>query len=412
MNTSTSVSSPITTTETDIQSFLAAHAAAHDFSLALWRLPNNSASHLILSRHSALIKKDATIEELPTGFIFSPFDRQKDTLFLKADLSFSFDDGQLKTPVTPLENSSATWLSEQRIHASPDEAGHQRRRASPTGPFMFRKMTAPLQEPTQATFTTLVHQAVAQIEAGTAEKIVPSRFKQVPLPEGFDLIDMFQRLCKAYPNALVSLVHTPGHGTWIGATPEMLVSVEDGTTFKTVALAGTRPYDPSVSLREVMWNQKEIEEQALVERYIISCFKKIRVREYDERGPKTSVAGNLMHLRSDFTVDLKAINFPQLGSVMLQLLHPTSAVCGMPLEPALEFLRAHEGYDREFYSGYLGPINFHRDINLFVNLRCMQLFENTAVLYAGAGVTIDSVAEQEWHETEIKLNTMLSVLKP
>jgi isochorismate synthase len=400
MNTSTSVATPSSTTETDIQSFLAAHAAAHDFSLALWRLPNNSARHLILSRQSELIKKDAAIEELPTGFLFSPFDRQKDTLFLKADLSFSFDDGQLKTPETPLENSSATWLGEQRIEGTS------------SANFRFPKMTTPFREPTQAMFTTLVQQAVAQIEAGTAEKIVPSRAKQVPLPQGFDVIDIFQRLCKAYPNALVSLVHAPGHGTWIGASPEMLVSVEDGATFKTVALAGTKPYDASVSLREVMWTQKEIEEQALVERYIISCFKKIRVREYDERGPKTSVAGNLMHLRSDFTVDLRAINFPQLGSVMLQLLHPTSAVCGMPLEPALEFLRDHEGYNREFYSGYLGPVNFHRDINLFVNLRCMQLFENTAVLYAGAGVTIDSVAEQEWKETEIKLNTLLSVLNP
>jgi isochorismate synthase len=400
MNTSTSVSTPITTTETDIQSFLAAHAAAHDFSLALWRLPNNSARHLILSRQGELIKKDTPIEDLPPGFIFSPFDRHKDTLFLKADLSFSFDDDQLKAPTTPLENSSANWLSEQRVHGTP------------SAKLTFKKMDAPLNEPTQAAFMTLVQQAVAQVEAGTAEKIVPSRLKQVPLPQDFDVVDIFQRLCKAYPNALVSLVHAPGHGTWVGATPETLVSVEDGAIFKTVALAGTKPYDATVSLRDVMWTQKEIEEQALVERYIISCFKKIRVREYDERGPKTSVAGNLMHLRSDFTVDLKAINFPQLGSVMLQLLHPTSAVCGMPLEPALEFLHTHEGYDREFYSGYLGPINFHRNIHLFVNLRCMQLFENTAILYAGAGVTIDSIPEQEWKETEIKLNTMLAVLNP
>lgn len=400
MNTSTSVSIPVTTTETDIQSFLAAHAAAHDFSLALWRLPNNSARHLILSRQGEFIKKDTAIEELPTGFIFSPFDRHKDTLFLKADFSFSFDDAQLKTPETPLEKSSALWLSEQRINSAPNAT------------FRFRPMPGPIHEPTQAAFTALVQQAIGQIEAGSVEKIVPSRHKQVPLPQDFDVVDIFQRLCKTYPNALVSLVHAPGHGTWVGATPETLVSVEDGTTFKTIALAGTKPYDSSVSLRDVMWTQKEIEEQALVERYIISCFKKIRVREYDERGPKTSVAGNLMHLRSDFTVDLKAINFPQLGSVMLQLLHPTSAVCGMPLEPALEFLRAHEGYDREFYSGYLGPVNFHRDIHLFVNLRCMQLFENTAVLYAGAGVTIDSIAEQEWKETEFKLNTMLNILKP
>lgn len=165
-----------------------------------------------------------------------------------------------------------------------------------------------------------------------------------------------------------------------------------------------------MNLKTVAWTQKEIEEQALVERYIISCFKKIRLREYDEHGPKTVVAGNLLHLRSDFTVDMKATNFPQLGSVMLQLLHPTSAVCGMPLEPALGFLKKNEDHDREFYAGFLGPVNFNNRVSLFVNLRCMQLRDDKALLYAGAGVTIDSVPEHEWEETEMKLNTLLNII--
>jgi isochorismate synthase len=117
-----------------------------------------------------------------------------------------------------------------------------------------------------------------------------------------------------------------------------------------------------------------------------------------------------MHLKSDFTVDMKATNFPQLGSIMLQLLHPTAAVCGMPLEPALAFLKEHEGYDREFYAGYLGPVNVNNNINLFVNLRCMKLLYRKARLYAGAGVTIDSMPDKEWEETEIKFNTLLNVL--
>jgi isochorismate synthase len=148
----------------------------------------------------------------------------------------------------------------------------------------------------------------------------------------------------------------------------------------------------------------------LVERYIISCFKKIRLREYDEYGPKTVVAGNLMHLKSEFTVDMKETNFPQLGTIMLRLLHPTSAVCGMPLEPALEFLNRHEGYNRSFYSGFLGPVNIDEQIHIFVNLRCMQLRQADAVLYAGAGVTSDSIPEKEWEETEMKMNTLMRVL--
>ena len=153
-----------------------------------------------------------------------------------------------------------------------------------------------------------------------------------------------------------------------------------------------------------------IEEQALVERYIISCFKKIRLREFEEHGPKTVVAGNLLHLKSEFKVDMVSTNFRQLGSVMLQLLHPTSAVCGVPLESSLDFLNAHEGYNRQFYSGYLGPVNFQNNIDIFVNLRCAQLLADKVILYAGAGVTGDSIPEDEWEETEMKLNTLLKIL--
>jgi len=209
---------------------------------------------------------------------------------------------------------------------------------------------------------------------------------------------------------LVSFVSTPESGSWIGATPELLVSVENKSTFRTIALAGTQVYQAGVNLKTVAWTQKDIEEQALVERYIISCFKKIRLREFEEHGPKTVVAGNLLHLKSEFKVDMQATNFPQLGSVMLQLLHPTSAVCGVPLDTSMEFLDKHEKYDRQYYAGYLGPVNFNNDTNIFVNLRCAQLLEDKAVLYAGAGVTIDSTPEHEWNETEMKMNTLLKII--
>jgi isochorismate synthase len=118
-----------------------------------------------------------------------------------------------------------------------------------------------------------------------------------------------------------------------------------------------------------------------------------------------------MHLKTDYMVDMKEVNFPQLGSVMLKLLHPTSAVCGMPLDAAIAFLQANEGYAREFYSGYLGPVNFQQESFLFVNLRCMQVLENAVRLYAGAGVTIDSIPEKEWEETEMKMKNMMGVIE-
>ena len=74
---------------------------------------------------------------------------------------------------------------------------------------------------------------------------------------------------------------------------------------------------------------------------------------------------------------------------------------------ALSFIQQHEGYDREFYSGYLGPVNVGNKTHLFVNLRCMKIQNNVATLYAGGGITEDSEPEKEWQETEMKCQTML-----
>jgi isochorismate synthase len=387
--------------ETELLSFLASYAVDNDFPLALWRLPNASSKHLIISHQHQILEKDYSLEELKTGFIFSPFDKEKAKLFLPGDFIFSFENNSLKSPVNPTECASASWLAEKlKTDHTPKKI-----RFKNSGETVGTNIT-------HDNFLELINVCLEEIEKGTFEKIVPSRTKHIDLPADFDVIKSFEKLCARYPNALISFVSIPGVGNWLGATPEVLVSIEDKNIFKTVALAGTKSFEDGMNLKSVAWTQKEIEEQALVERYIISCFKKIRLREYDEQGPKTIVAGNLLHLRSEFTVDMEATGFPQLGSIMIQLLHPTSAVCGMPLDISLDFLRKHEGYDRSFYSGYLGPVNFQNNIYLFVNLRCMQLLESKGILYAGAGVTIDSVPAQEWEETEIKFNTLLNVIVP
>jgi isochorismate synthase len=399
MNTTLSVSLT-TRSETEYLSLLFDHAFDNNFSVAVWKLPQDNTRYLILSRKHRFLKRDALLEELPTGFLFAPFDRSKERLFLEADHIFTFSDGQLKPAQTPHETNSHTWL--EALLKNPRPAKKPR-------PYNTKVDIHPTIQ--QHDFLNLVEQGIQEIQHGHLEKVVPSRTKHITLRHDFDIVDTFQRLCEAYPGALVSFVSSPETGSWLGASPESLVSVENNTTFRTVALAGTKPFVDGTNLKSVAWTQKEIEEQALVERYVISCFKKIRVREYEEHGPKTIVAGNLMHLRSDFTVDMKSINFPQLGSVMLELLHPTSAVCGMPLEPALEFLQRREGYDRAYYAGYLGPVNIDNNINLFVNIRCLKLLDDGAILYAGAGVTEESVPIQEWNETEIKFNTLLNVLK-
>jgi isochorismate synthase len=391
--------SPLKYSEKELLSFLLYQAQQGQTPLALWREPGSVSRHVVISNQYRQLETSTPLEDLEAGFLMAPFEKNKGRIFLPADMLFTFQDGHLKKNAGVMQDNSIQWLTERL------QAGLPERKFIPAS-----SSAALPDDVKRESFLETVQKGIAEIARGTFEKIVPSRTITVTLPDTFDVTTSFQKLCDNYPGALISFVTIPGVGSWLGASPELLVCVQDKTIFKTVALAGTLPFRPDLDIKNVAWTQKEIEEQALVERYVISCFKKIRLREYEEHGPKTVIAGNLVHLKSEFTVDIKATDFPQLGSVMLDLLHPTSAVCGMPLEPALHFLKTNEKHDRRFYAGYLGPVNIESSISLFVNLRCMELRGKHGVLYAGAGVTIDSAPDKEWQETEIKFNTLLNVI--
>ncbi len=374
--------------------FLLHHYLESGHAITLWQMPNSDEKKLLICSDGLRHLDEISLERSETGFVFAPYDHLQKKVFFRSDLIFTFKNGVL------MDDTDQEVF--HRMRADGESEQPRPIRVYPVG--SFQHDTAPQD------YRALVQKCIDRIRAGVFEKVVPSRSKEVGLTDGFDLWKTFKSLCLAHPNCMISLVSSEETGTWMGATPELLASVDDRMHFRTVALAGTKRHEPGGNLKSAAWTEKEIEEQAMVCRYIISCFKKIRLREYDEHGPRTVIAGNLLHLKTEYDVDMVATNFPQLGSVMLKLLHPTSAVCGMPLEQAREFLRANEGYDRQFYSGYLGPVNVNGESNMFVNLRCMQLLNKKAVLYAGAGVTIDSDSQKEWEETEMKIDTLMNAI--
>ena len=236
-------------------------------------------------------------------------------------------------------------------------------------------------------------------------KVVTSRRVEVPLAE-MDLTLIFTRLFHYHTNAFRYLWYHPHSGLWCGATPELLVET-DGTAFKTMALAGTRPAENYVA---GSWSEKEKEEQQLVIDFIVNFLQKV-TSVVKLSKTYTHQAGSVVHLRTDITGILKR-NKTTIQRIV-STLHPTSAVCGMPRNKALQFLSEKEGYDREYYSGYLG---YHQagegTATIFVNLRCMRLFPDRAHIFVGGGITEASDPEAEWKETVNKQQTMLKVLQP
>jgi len=363
------------------------------FATALWRLPEQETIHCIVDFSKEI--KAQPIDFSAEGFVFSLFfnEEGKKNFFIEAQLAFSSDnEPQEKNNFSQIQKK---FLEELLLQDLPQTQN--------------KSTSFVLEHSSQKDYLQLVQEAISYICEGHCQKIVLSRKQKVFFNDTPNLCHWFEALCEAYPEAHVSLVSIPNVGVWLGASPEILVSLDKNLIFRTMALAGTQAYQGG-DLTTATWTQKEIEEQALVSRYIINAFKKIRLREFEEDGPKTIRAGNLIHLRTDFWVDLKQVDFPSLLPTMLELLHPTSAVCGMPKEESLAFILMNEGYNREFYSGFLGQVNFRGETHLFVNLRCMQIFDKSAYLYAGGGVTAHSQPQKEWQETIYKMQTLLNVL--
>ena len=242
------------------------------------------------------------------------------------------------------------------------------------------------------------------LRQGAFRKLVLSRRSTEALPGDFSWARAIYAACRRYVRSYVYLFHTPHTGFWLGATPEILLAGGEGA-YRTMALAGTQALCHGEP--EGPWSEKNIREQAFVTEYINERLK-LRGLVPEAEGPYTVTAGELAHLRTDIRFALSSSD--RIGS-LLQDLHPTPAVCGLPAPEAFRFIGRHEGYDRSYYAGFLGCLSPAGHTALYVNLRCMQGIGAQGIrLYAGGGLLPASVCEEEWLETERKMQTMKYVI--
>ncbi len=242
---------------------------------------------------------------------------------------------------------------------------------------------------------------MASLVKGEVQKVILSRTIQINHALSNDIPELFTRLLQQYPKAFTYLVASRQTGIWLGASPELLFSRQDGMC-TTVSLAGTRAHDAA----EASWTQKEMEEQGLVSNYIDKLLKTFQVTTYKKEGPFMIKAGNLTHLKTVY--EFGAHSSFKLAQ-FVEALHPTPALCGEPKEKAMALIQKVEKHNRSYYGGFLGPIN-QDTIHLYVNIRCMNIARAHSTLFVGGGLTGQSDLQSEWNETILKSRTLLSVL--
>lgn len=235
--------------------------------------------------------------------------------------------------------------------------------------------------------------------AGRPGKTVASR--AIRIDRKIQLSETFQILCEAYPDAFVFMFSTPETGTWIGASPELLLRKKDNRVI-TMALAGTRRAG-----EDGEWDLKNQEEQQMVTEHITQTLcDNCSTISYTQ--PHTLRAGNVEHICTDISATLTG---DQRLEEILCRLSPTPAVCGSDREESMHIISQTERHDREMYGGFCGPCGICGETALFVNLRSAKCTGNSLCVYAGGGITRLSEADSEWEETEIKSQTIINKLK-
>ncbi|AWU44744.1 chorismate-binding protein [Blattabacterium punctulatus] len=249
-------------------------------------------------------------------------------------------------------------------------------------------------------YKKLLKKAIRFIKNNYFKKIVLSRIIKIPF-QNFYLKKTFQKLIFSYPNSFISLWYDFSYGFWIGASPELLIKCNN-KKLKTVALAGTI----STLENKNKWTKKEIEEHKIVIEYITTFLKKYYSGILSIGKTKILNLGTIAHLETPINFSFfKKPNFYEI----LENIYPTPSICGYPKKKSLDFIQKYEGYNRNFYTGYFGPVD-KINMELYLNLRCarIKMDKKEINLYAGSGITIHSNVDQEYLETENKIKNIFS----
>jgi isochorismate synthase len=241
------------------------------------------------------------------------------------------------------------------------------------------------------------------IEKGEVKKAILSRVKHIQEFPNAYASEFYYQLESSYASAYTFMYYTPQTGLWAGASPELFLTVNDYTA-STVSLAGTQRVNSS----NLNWNSKELDEQQIVTDFVTSVLQKYKVNNPDIKGPISIEAGKMTHLKTMYSFSTEHVK--KNMAAFIQDLHPTPAVCGLPKKESMEIIHKVEQHQRMYYSGFLGRVD-GGEMDLFVNIRSMKFTNGGVDLYLGGGITLNSNVLDEWNETELKAETLQSVIE-
>ena len=257
--------------------------------------------------------------------------------------------------------------------------------------------------PDRETWLRSVEQALAEIERGHLQKVVLARETALHLDQAPDPFAIASSLERKAQGACLFCLQLGENRAFLGATPERLFH-RSQRTITAEAIAGTRrrgstEQESRALGAELLRSKKERREFQFVQDYFEKTLQSCCSHPLVFSPTGLHRTANVQHLISTAVGDLTPHCCDQS---IVQMLHPSPALCGTPKQRALDWIRTHEAFRRGFYGGIIGW-QTDEEADWMVAIRCCMLEGPYARIYTGTGIVAGSDPEKEWEELEAKL---------
>jgi anthranilate synthase component 1 len=256
-----------------------------------------------------------------------------------------------------------------------------------------------------------VERAKEYIAAGDIFQVVPSqRFSR---PTTADPVTIYRALRTINPSPYMFLLRT-GEGDLVGASPELLVRVQEGEVL-THPIAGTRrrgrdQAEDTALAEELLHDEKERAEHLMLvdlgrnDIGRVSEPGTVRVPDFMFVEKYSHVMHLVSHVTGRLRGDTSALD-------ALRACFPAGTVSGAPKIRAMEIIAELEGTRRGVYAGCVGHVGFNGDLDTCIALRTMVVKDGVAYVQAGGGVVADSDPEAEYQESGNKAAALLRAIE-
>ena len=260
-------------------------------------------------------------------------------------------------------------------------------------------------------FSNIVNKAKKYIHDGDIFQVVLSR--KFEFESNGDNLTLYKTLRKLNPSPYMYHLKQDSK-TIIGASPEMLVRIT-GDKVETFPIAGTRKITDNEEKNQALSEELIHDEKELAEHTMLVDLGRNdigRVCKFGSVRPESLMQikrfSHVQHIVSHVVGNLDSKNdmFDAFQAVF-----PAGTVSGAPKVRAMQIIDELEGDERGPYAGAVGYFSYNGCCDFAIAIRSIFIKDNKGFVQSGAGIVSDSVAENEFKETEHKAGAMLQALK-